>query len=126
MNKLMAKRKTAPSGPSSETPPRAPQVQSELERARGGAMPLTELMGLAQALVERGRAPDAAALYENWIAHSVSPLQHVACFNWGTVLGSLNRHAEAQQAYQRALALSPEFHQARLNLALRRTFACMH
>ncbi len=117
MNKLMAKRKTAPSGPSSETPPRAPQVQSELERARGGAMPLTELMGLAQALVERGRAPDAAALYENWIAHSVSPLQHVACFNWGTVLGAIGRHADAERAYQRALALSPGFHQARLNLA---------
>ena len=117
MNKLMAKRKTGPTGPSGEPAAQAPQAQNELLRARSGAMPLTELMGLAQSLVERGCAPDAALLYETWIAHSVSPLQHVACFNWGTVLGAIGRHADAERAYQRALALSPGFHQARLNLA---------
>ena len=91
-------------------------LQHELALARSGAMPLTDLLNRTQALSQAGRAPAAADLYECWIAHTVSPLQHVACFNWGTVLGALGRHADAERAYQRALALSPEFLQARLNL----------
>ena len=103
MNKLMAKRKTGPTGPSGEPAAQAPQAQNDLLRARSGAMPLTELMGLAQSLVEHGCAPDAALLYETWIAHSVSPLQHVACFNWGTVLGAIGRHANAERADRKSV-----------------------
>lgn len=88
----------------------------ELALARSGGMALADLMNRAQALSQAGRPADAATLYETWIAHTVSPLQHVACFNWGTVLGAIGRHAEAERAYLRALALSPEFLQARLNL----------
>ncbi|MGY4829780.1 O-linked N-acetylglucosamine transferase, SPINDLY family protein [Sphaerotilaceae bacterium SBD11-9] len=88
----------------------------ELALARSGGMDLGELMNRADALGQAGRAQDAAALYETWIAHTVSPFLHVACFNWGTLLGALNRHAEAERAYLRALALSPGFSQARLNL----------
>lgn len=88
----------------------------ELALARSGTMGLADLMNRGQALAQAGQAGAAADLYEAWIGHTVSPLLHVACFNWGTVLGSLNRMAEAEKAYQRALALSPGFHQARLNL----------
>lgn len=88
----------------------------ELAVARSGGMALADLMNHAEAMNRAGRAQDAAELYETWIAHTVSPFQHVACFNWGTLLGALNRHAEAERAYQRALALSPSFMQARLNL----------
>lgn len=93
---------------------------SEHERAlalaRSGGMGLPDLMNRGQALAQAGQSAAAAELYEAWIAHTVSPLLHVACFNWGTVLGNLNRMAEAEKAYQRALALSPTFHQARVNL----------
>ncbi len=95
-------------------------VPGETERhmllARSGAMALTELMRCAEVLTQSGQPAAAAALYEAWIAHTVSALQHVACFNWGTVLGALGRHLEAERAYRRALALSADFLQARLNL----------
>ena len=85
-------------------------------RARSGQMPLAELLDRAQAWQDGGRAADAVALYALWIAHTDSPFRHVACFNQGTVLATLNRDTEAEAAYQQALALQPHFPQARLNL----------
>jgi len=92
------------------------EFDRELALARSGAMALADLMNRASALSQAGRTADGAALYETWIGHTVSPLQHVACFNWGTLLGAIGRHVEAERAYLRALALSPGFLQARLNL----------
>ncbi|HET7794385.1 MAG TPA: tetratricopeptide repeat protein [Rhizobacter sp.] len=113
------KKSTTAKPSAAATRPAAPAVpgpERELALARSGSMGLSDLMNHAQLLAQSGRAQDAAALYEAWIAHTVSPLQHVACFNWGTVLGTLGRNAEAERAYQRALALNPDFMQARLNL----------
>ncbi len=94
----------------------SPELEREMALARSGAMPLADLMQRAQALHQQGMAEASAALYESWIAHTDSPLRHLACFNWGTVLGALHRHADAERAYLRALELHPEFAQARLNL----------
>jgi predicted O-linked N-acetylglucosamine transferase (SPINDLY family) len=77
---------------------------------------LAELFERAQALQDAGQAEAAAALYAEWIDHTESPHAHLACFNWGTVLGTLNRPAEAEAAYRRALAQQPGFVQAHLNL----------
>ncbi|HET9645592.1 MAG TPA: hypothetical protein VFP68_20055, partial [Burkholderiaceae bacterium] len=70
-------------------------AQETLERllatARSGAMPLPELVETAGRLSQQGLAEGSAALYEQWIEHTPSPLRHVACFNWGTVLGTLDR-----------------------------------
>lgn len=77
---------------------------------------LPALMDQAGRLQGAGRVAEAAALYEAWIAHADSPLAHVACFNWGTLLGQLGRDAEAEAAYRRALALQAGFPPARLNL----------
>ncbi len=84
--------------------------------ARTGDMTLPELLDRAHRLHQDGLAEASAELYEQWIAHTQSPLRHVACFNWGTVLGALSRPAQAEQAYLQALALQPNFLQARLNL----------
>jgi predicted O-linked N-acetylglucosamine transferase (SPINDLY family) len=91
-------------------------LDRDLALARSGGMALSDLMNSAQVMSQGGRSQDAATLYETWIAHTVSPLLHVACFNWGTVLGAIGQHAEAEKAYLRALAISPGFMQARLNL----------
>ncbi|MES2886555.1 MAG: acetylglucosamine transferase [Pseudomonadota bacterium] len=87
-----------------------------LARARSGGMPLPELLDRAHRLHQDGLAEASAQLYEDWIAHTQSPLRHVACFNWGTVLGALQRHPQAEQAYLQAIAFKPDFLQARLNL----------
>ena len=43
-------------------------------------------------------------------------MRHVACFNLGTLLGGLNRPADAELAYRQAVDLQPNFPHARLNL----------
>lgn len=94
----------------------AADLDQQLVLARTGAMPLPDLMERAAQLGERGLAEASAQLYEEWIAHTQSPMRHVACFNWGTVLASMQRHADAERAYRRALELKPDFLHALLNL----------
>ena len=94
----------------------AASLEGELALARSGTMQLTDLLDRAGALSQTGHAEESAALYQSWIAHTDSPMRHVACFNWGTVLGAMGRHAQAEQAYQQAIALKPDFLQAHLNL----------
>src|SRR6478752_1014420 len=96
--------------------PVAPELEHALAQARTGGMQIGELLDRANQLHQQGHAEASAALYEHWLAHTQSPLRHVACFNWGTVLGALGRHAQAEQAYLQALALKPDFLQAHLNL----------
>jgi len=105
---------------STANPPTLPaadaELERELERARSGSMGLADLLARAEGFKQSGHAEASAALYEQWIAHTESPLRHVACFNWGTVLAAMSRHAEAEAAYRRALAFKPDFLQACLNL----------
>jgi predicted O-linked N-acetylglucosamine transferase (SPINDLY family) len=100
------------------TPPVAghAELERELALARSGAMALAELLDRATALAQRGLAEGAAALYEAWLAHTDSPHRHIACFNLGTVVAALGRHAQAEAAYRQALQHKPDFLQAVLNL----------
>ncbi|MCV2357246.1 acetylglucosamine transferase [Paucibacter sp. B2R-40] len=93
-----------------------PELEQMLDLARSGAMELSVLMEKADKLQREGLVDAAIVLYQNWTTHTKSVLLHVACYNLGTLLGSRNRHAEAEQIYATALALSPTFTQARLNL----------
>ena len=93
----------------------APASHPVMARAASGDMPLAELLSQAQALQAAGDTAGAEALYAAWIAHSASPLQHVALFNRGTLLTALERRDEAIAVYLRAIELSPSFAQARLN-----------
>jgi predicted O-linked N-acetylglucosamine transferase (SPINDLY family) len=92
------------------------QGLGDLAAARSGRMELVDLLERANRLNHHGEPETAAQLYESWITHTDSPLRHVACFNWGTVLSALNRTADAERAYARALEFKPDFIQARLNL----------
>jgi len=87
-----------------------------LTRAATGQMPLAELLDTAQHWQDHGQAAAAVELYTRWLAHTESPLRHVAGFNQGTLLAALNRDAEAEAAYRQALTWSPHFPQAHLNL----------
>lgn len=89
-----------------------------LQRAGAGSLPLPELMDRANVLQNRQLGHAAAALYETWLSVPGHPpaSQLVALYNWGTVLGNVQQHQRAEQAYQQALAISPSFAQARLNL----------
>ncbi|MGS0754785.1 O-linked N-acetylglucosamine transferase, SPINDLY family protein [Roseateles sp. GG27B] len=87
-----------------------------LSQARSGEMALGDLMEAANRLQAAGKAVGAAALYQLWIGHTRSPYLHVACYNWGALLGATQQHTEAEKAYRLALSLNPQFTQARLNL----------
>jgi predicted O-linked N-acetylglucosamine transferase (SPINDLY family) len=87
-----------------------------LARARSGRMELAELFDSAGRLSQQGMAQAAVKLYEDWIAHTASPLRHLAFFNLGITLGTLGHPLQAEQAYRHALELAPGFTQARLNL----------
>ena len=94
------------------TEPAAPWLVA----ARSGSMPLPEVMERAAALQTAGDTDAAARLYETWIACTASPLRHVACFNWGTLLSTAGRHDDAEAAYQQALLHQTGFAPALLNL----------
>ena len=102
--------------------PSSPQVlvaapdDALLKAARSGAMPLPELLERANALQASGQTEASAALYDAWLAHSSSPLRHVAAFNWGAVLSQLGRSEQAEAAYALALEAQPGFAPAHLNL----------
>jgi len=98
------------------TPAQTAETAALFSAARGGQMPLNQLMERAQALYAAGAGETAAKLYETWIEHTASPLRHVACFNWGTVLSALGRNDAAEAAYTRALEFQASFPPARLNL----------
>ncbi len=87
-----------------------------LASARAGQLTLPDVMERAGQLQQAGQAETAVLLYETWITHSQEPMRHVACFNWGTMLGALGRHEAAECAYRQALLLQPGFPPARLNL----------
>ncbi len=94
----------------------ADPATAALAAARSGGMSLPDLMERAGALQAAGRGEAAAALYEAWLAHSTSPLRHVAGFNWGTILSALGRNEAAEAAYRLALDAAPGFAPANLNL----------
>ena len=83
------------------------------------SLTLAELVNEAQRLQQAGQTGAAVALYQDWLDHgplNTRHLCHIANFNLGTLLGVLNRAAEAEAAYRQALALQADFPHARLNL----------
>ncbi len=93
-----------------------PAALAWLNAAREGRLSAAEVMDHAQQLQLAGQLETAAALYEAWITHTNSPLRHVACFNWGTVLSAAGKLPQAEAAYRQALQHSPGFAPAGLNL----------
>jgi predicted O-linked N-acetylglucosamine transferase (SPINDLY family) len=91
-------------------------VEQWLGLARSGQWPLPQVMEAASRLQSAGALEPAALLYQTWVAATDSPLRHVACFNWGAILGELRRPQEAEAVYRTALGHAPNFAQARLNL----------
>ena len=92
------------------------QVEELLAAARAGTLSLELVIERANTLQAMGLTEAAALLYQNWIVGTESPFRHIALFNWGTLLGNLKKHAEAEAAYRAALSMVPRFPQARLNL----------
>lgn len=59
-----------------------------------------------------------AALYRTWLQRNEGAFNSVAWFNLGVILFAENNLIDSIEAFQKALALSPAFPQARINLGL--------
>ena len=94
----------------------APSAPAAAVPAAAETLSLAELVNEAQRLQQASQADAAVQLYQRWIAGGPAPMRHVACFNLGTLLGALNRPADAEAAYRQAVAYQPDFPHARLNL----------
>jgi len=94
----------------------ATQVEEVLRQAATGSMAFEVLIEQAGVLERAGLAEAAGLLYQQWLMHSKSQFLHVACYNWGALLGSAGKHVQAERAYRLALSVAPGFAQARLNL----------
>jgi len=75
-----------------------------------------QLIAAADRLSTAGQVPQAAALYQAWLAQGAHPMAHVVQFNLGVVRAQLNQLPEAEAAYRAAIASKPDFAQAWFNL----------
>jgi predicted O-linked N-acetylglucosamine transferase (SPINDLY family) len=96
--------------------PAVAEAAAWFDAARGGQMPIASLMDQATRLQKAGAHEAAARLYALWIAHTESPVRHVAAFNHGTILSANGHHTEAEAAHRQALEIQPGFPPAHLNL----------
>lgn len=93
-----------------------PEWERLTAAARARSLALPEVMSRAGQWQAEGHAELAAQLYQAWLDHSEGPMRLVALYNLGTVWSTLRRHEEAAAVYREALALKPDFLQARVNL----------
>ena len=77
---------------------------------------LAQLIESVNLLMQQGQPKQAAALYTEWIAHDRTILRKYALYNLAVLLSDLQENEQSKAAYEQALALDPEFHQARINL----------
>ncbi len=90
-----------------------------LARCGTGHIGLTELMSLAEGFNAVGAVDAAVALYRTWLASppkSEVGFAFVALFNLGASLSSQGDGEGAQSAYRAAVAIKPDFVEARINL----------
>lgn len=83
-----------------------------------GAGTLESVIAEADRLSADGHQAAAAQLYENWIAANESPARCVALFNLGVLRADRGDLDGAESAYAEAVALNPQFYQARINAGL--------
>ena len=80
---------------------------------------VAELFGVAQSLSQHGHAPQAAALYRNWLArHPSDPLGHAVLFNYGVLLSGIDDLAGAASAFAEAIQRNAAFLPPFINLGV--------
>jgi predicted O-linked N-acetylglucosamine transferase (SPINDLY family) len=84
--------------------------------AKRGALPIMQLIGLAGLMGHAGQAARAAELYHLWLRCTESPLLFAAWYNLGVLQIQSDEQQEAEQSLRAALAIKPDFIDARMTL----------
>ncbi|MFC2998484.1 O-linked N-acetylglucosamine transferase, SPINDLY family protein [Falsiroseomonas tokyonensis] len=80
---------------------------------------VADLFGTAQQMASAGQAPQAAALYRDWLArHPSDPLGHAVYFNYGVLLSGLDDLAGAAAAFGEAIKRNATFLPPFINLGV--------
>jgi predicted O-linked N-acetylglucosamine transferase (SPINDLY family) len=78
---------------------------------------VADLIRTADTLRQSGQAGSVDTLYATWIEHNAdNPLLYAILFNYSVTLTDAGKLDEARAALERALALSPDFMPAHINL----------
>jgi predicted O-linked N-acetylglucosamine transferase (SPINDLY family) len=84
--------------------------------AKRGALPIMQLIGVAGLMGHAGQAEQAAELYHLWLRCTESPLLFAAWYNLGVLQIQADEQQEAEQSLRAALAIKPDFLDARMTL----------
>jgi predicted O-linked N-acetylglucosamine transferase (SPINDLY family) len=84
--------------------------------AKRGVLPIMQLIGLASLMGHAGQAERAAELYHLWLRCTESPLLFAAWYNLGVLQIQADEQQEAEQSLRAALAIKPDFIDARMTL----------
>jgi predicted O-linked N-acetylglucosamine transferase (SPINDLY family) len=84
--------------------------------AKRGVLPIMQLIGLAGLMGHAGQAARAAELYHLWLRCTESPLLFAAWYNLGVLQIQSDEQQEAEQSLRAALAIKPDFIDARMTL----------
>ena len=84
--------------------------------ARRGVLPVMQLIGLAGLMGDAGQAARAAELYHLWLRCTESPMLFAAWYNLGVLQIQADEQQEAEQSLRAALAIKPDFIDARMTL----------
>jgi predicted O-linked N-acetylglucosamine transferase (SPINDLY family) len=98
-------------------PKAAPLFETAAARARACDLSVYDLFSVADTLRHMRAIEHAVSLYGAWIEHNeANPLLHAVLFNFGVILSDTGNNQRALAAYERAVALHPDFLAARINL----------
>lgn len=97
------------------------QSATALDRNWIARLTVAELIPEAESLIAAHQADKAISMYRLWLEYNQSPIAYAIYFNLGVVLNNTNDYLGAEQAYQKALLINPNFEQARTNLLNLRT-----
>jgi predicted O-linked N-acetylglucosamine transferase (SPINDLY family) len=84
--------------------------------AKRGTLPIMQLIGLAGLMGHAGQGQRAAELYHLWLRCTESPLLFAAWYNLGVLQIQADEQQEAEQSLRAALAIKPDFIDARMTL----------
>lgn len=94
------------------------EYADKIAAAWRASLSLTDVVEYGSRLNEAGRLELTAVLYQTWLAHTVTPFNHLVLFNLGGVYSALDRVEDARQTFLRVVELSPAFAQGHVNLAI--------
>jgi predicted O-linked N-acetylglucosamine transferase (SPINDLY family)/MoaA/NifB/PqqE/SkfB family radical SAM enzyme len=107
-------------GAPASSPPESVRMETkfvqQLKAAWRGNLGIGDLVEFGDQLQAAGQPELVVVLYQTWLACNNTPENHLAYFNLGVLLSTLDKPNAAKDAYLKAIEVSPSFALPRINL----------